>query len=188
MVSVPVLGPAAVGVNVTLIAQLDAGERIAPQLLLWAKSPVATMLETLKGAPPRLLSVTDCAALVELTGWPGNPRLAPETEASGVAMPIPDNAIVCGLLPELSTIVMDPNRLPAAAGVNVTLMVQLAPAATLVGQLLSWAKSPVAEMLDMISAALPAFVSVTPCAALVVPIVCPENVNVLVERLATGTA
>ena len=56
-------------------------------------------------------------------------------------------------------------RLPAAAGANVTLMVQLAPAATLDPQLLVWAKSvalaPKTAMLEMLKAALPELLRVT---------------------------
>jgi hypothetical protein len=67
-------------------------------------------------------------------------------------------------------------RPPFAEGVNVTLSVQLAPAASVVGlsgQVFVCAKSaalaPLSEMLVMVSAAEPLFVSVTVLAALVVP-------------------
>ena len=54
---------------------------------------------------------------------------------------------------------------PLVVGVNVTLMVQLAAAATRVPQLLVWAKSPpfapVTAMLVMDRAALPVLVRVT---------------------------
>ena len=116
-----------------------------------------------------------------LTGWLANPRLAAESEACGIGFPIPETEIVCGLLPALSVIVTEPKRLPDAVGVNVTLMVQLVPAATLVGQLLSCAKSPVGDTLVMTKAALPVLVKVTDCAALVVPMDWPPKVNVLVE-------
>ena len=65
-------------------------------------------------------------------------------------------------------------RVPAALGVNVTLIVQLAPAAKLAPQVLVCAKSvvfPVLNpMLEISSEALVAvFVSVTGCEAVVVP-------------------
>jgi hypothetical protein len=53
--------------------------------------------------------------------------------------------------------------------VNVTSIVQLAPAATVDPQLFDWAKSPFAARLVMLTAALPVFESVTARAALVVP-------------------
>lgn len=54
---------------------------------------------------------------------------------------------------------------PAAAGVKVTVMVQLPPAATLEPQLLVWAKSPgfapATARLEMLNAALPELLSET---------------------------
>jgi hypothetical protein len=44
---------------------------------------------------------------------------------------------------------------------KVTEMVQLAPALTVVPQVLVWEKSPLAVMLEMVSGALPVLVSVT---------------------------
>ena len=55
-----------------------------------------------------------------------------------------------------------------AVGVKVTLMVQLAPAATEAPQVLVWEYGALAVMLVMFSAAVPELVSVTDCAALVV--------------------
>lgn len=64
-------------------------------------------------------------------------------------------------------------RLLLADGVKVTLMVQLAPAATEVPQLLVWAKSPAlvpeTAMLLTLKAALPELVRVTDCVELVAP-------------------
>ena len=64
-------------------------------------------------------------------------------------------------------------RLPFAAGANVTLIVQPAPAATLAPQLFDWVKSlefdPENEMLVMVNAALPVVVRVTDSGVLEVP-------------------
>jgi len=61
-------------------------------------------------------------------------------------------------------------RGPAAVGVNVTLMVQLPPPATLVPQVLVWENSPAfvpeIAMLEMASATTPGLESVTGCGAL----------------------
>ena len=62
-VMVPACVPEAVGVKVTLMEQLAAGAREAPQVLVWAYWELATMLVILIGAPPMLLSVTACAVL-----------------------------------------------------------------------------------------------------------------------------
>ena len=62
-------------------------------------------------------------------------------------------------------------RLPEAAGVKVTLIVQLPLAATELPQVLVWAKSPglVPAMvrLDIVKAAVPVLLRVTVCATLV---------------------
>ena len=50
--------------------------------------------------------------------------------------PVPAKLTVCGLPVALSVIESFPVTLPVAVGLNVTLMVQLAPAARLVPQLL----------------------------------------------------
>src|SRR5579862_964177 len=141
-VRMPERGPDADGVKVTLITQLPAGARTAPQVLVVEKSPVTVILPTLRGAAPELLSVTVWALLVVPIGSTVNPRLATESDACGVGFPLPDREIVCGLLVALSAKTTVPKRLPATVGVNVTLMVQLALGATLEPQLLTSAKSP----------------------------------------------
>ena len=70
----------------------------------------------------------------------------------------------------MSVIVSIPVISPAAEGVNVTVMMQLAPATRLVPQLLvSENAAGVIAMPVMFRAALPVLVRVTVCAALVVP-------------------
>lgn len=90
----------------------------------------------------------------------------------------------------LSRMLTSALREPTAAGVNVTLIVQLAPAATLLPQLFVWAKSPgyvpVRLTLVMLKVAVPVLVSVTVCDALVVPKFCGLNVRLVDERLTAG--
>jgi hypothetical protein len=57
-------------------------------------------------------------------------------ERLGSAVPVPERLAVCGLLVALSVTVNVPLRAPAAVGVKVTSIEQLAPAATLAPQLL----------------------------------------------------
>jgi hypothetical protein len=94
-----------------------------------------------------------------------------ETPAT-VEVPIPVRLTVWGLPVALSVTTMVAARLPLAAGEKVTLMVQLAPAATLDPQLLIWAKSPAllpeTAMLVMLKATLPELVRVTALVVLVV--------------------
>ena len=95
------------------------------------------------------------------------------TEKSGVAVvPVPVSAAVCGLLASLSATVSVAVTTPVAVGVNVTLIVQLAPAANVVPHWLVCAKddAPGPTMLramPLTSTAL-LFFSVIVCAALVV--------------------
>lgn len=126
--------PTAVGVNVTLRAQLAPDATLLPQLFVWEKSaesvPVRPRLVMLRVAVPVFESVTLCGALVVPTFcWP-NVRLEGERLTTGAATPVPVKPTVCGLPLALSLIVSVALREPAAAGVNVTLMAQLAPAAT----------------------------------------------------------
>jgi hypothetical protein len=90
-----------------------------------------------------------------------------------VVCPVPARATLCGLPLALSAIDSVPDREPSAEGVNVTLIVQFAPANILVPQLFDSAKSlafvPATEMLATLSPVPPVLLSVTACAALGLP-------------------
>ena len=92
------------------------------------------------------------------TTWLANVRLVGERLTAGAA-PVPVRLTVCGLPVALSARVRDAVRVPLAAGVNVTLIVQLFPATTLDPQLFVWAKSlvlvPERAMLVTLKVALP---------------------------------
>ncbi len=57
-------------------------------------------------------------------------------------MPVPERLTVCGLPLALSVMLTEAVRVPVAEGVKVTLIVQLAPAATELPHVLVCAKSP----------------------------------------------
>jgi hypothetical protein len=82
-------------------------------------------------------------------------------------------------------------RLPPAAGVNVTEIVQLPPVATLLPQLLVWAKSPgfvpPITMLEIVNGPVPVLLRFTDCALVVVPRLVTANVKLLGDATATGT-
>ena len=64
----PLRVPEAVGVKETVIVQLpDAGMAPAVQFCVSAKSPEIRTEVTVSGAPPELVSVTFCVALVVFT-------------------------------------------------------------------------------------------------------------------------
>src|SRR5437660_8398124 len=96
-------------------------------------------------------------------------------------MPVPVSDTVCGLSAASLVIFTAAARAPGAAGVKLTLIVQLAPGATEpapVGQVLPAAKAksaacaPVMVILVRFSGAPPLLVNVTFCAGLVVPTRC----------------
>jgi hypothetical protein len=73
---------------------------------------------------------------------------------------------LCGLFEALSATVSVPVRCPAAVGVNVTAIVQLAPAATELPHVLVCEKSPDVLRVEIVNADEPLLVSVTICGAL----------------------
>lgn len=73
-------------------------------------------------------------------------------------------------------------------GVKVTLIVQLAPAATEAPQLFVAAKSPLAAMLEISKAALPELVSVTVCTALVEPTGVLANERLVGKTVTAGAS
>jgi hypothetical protein len=112
--------------------------------------------------------------------------LEPGARVTATAVPL--RATVCGDPPALSVTVSVPVREPATVGVKVTAMVQLAPGATLVPQLLFSAKSPEAAIEVSARATCPEFVRVTAWAAVVVPTVCWANVRLVGESVTVGPA
>ena len=86
-------------------------------------------------------------------------------------MPVPERLTDWGLPVASSVKVMTATRAPVTAGLNVTLIVQLAFTATELPQLFDWEKSlaaaPESAMLVMFKTALPVLVSVIAWAALV---------------------
>src|ERR1700678_200882 len=63
MVIDPERVPPVVGVKVTANVQVLAAARLVPQVLVWAKSPLAATDEIVSAELPMFRSRTDCAAL-----------------------------------------------------------------------------------------------------------------------------
>ena len=133
-------------------------------------APPKAMLVMLSGVAPVLVSVTVFAGLVVPTGS------LPKFSLAGVNstnVPEPETVTVCVWPPPLSLTDIDPVAAPAAAGVNVAEMVQVAPAASVageIGQVLVWAKPvPLEVMLVIVRVVLPVLASVTVFAGLVAP-------------------
>jgi hypothetical protein len=81
----PLLTPLTVGVKVTEMAQLALTARLAPQVLVWAKSPEAAMLVNESVAVPVFFNVTVCTALVVPTAWLANVKLVGDRLTAGSA-------------------------------------------------------------------------------------------------------
>ena len=114
----------------------------------------------------------------------------PDAEASVKSEPVPLRAITSGLSKALSVTAMVPVMEPPVEGVKVTLTVQVEPGfrvAGAAGQLLVWAKLLLAAMLVMVRFAPPAFVTVTVCGALVVPMAWLWNERFVEENETKGT-
>jgi hypothetical protein len=139
---VPLATPHRRGVNVTWTVQLAPALRLLPQVLVSLKSPGLTpaipMEKIAIGALPALVSVTVRAVLEVPTGRFPMYRLRGD-HWKKVARPV--SGTVCGLPIAVSVIETEAVRTPCAVGVNVIVMRQLAPDATLVEQLFDWAKS-----------------------------------------------
>lgn len=168
---------ATAGVNVTLIVQLAPAARVfepVGQVFVCAKlaefAPVIVMPLMLSAALPLLVRVMLFAGLVLPTLTLPKLRLVGLSVTAGAVgfCPVPLKAMACGLLAALSAMLTLAVREPVADGVNVTLMVQVPPGASVagpIGQVLVWAKSPgfvpPGAMLLMVSAAVPLLVRVT---------------------------
>src|SRR5437588_127054 len=144
------------------------------------------MLEIVKPASPLFIKVTVCAALVIFTARAANVSDVGVRFATG-AMPVPLK-LTLGCAPVVLLFkISEPVRLPTAAGVKTMLIVQLAPPASDVPQLLVWMKSPVVASDDMESEVFPLLASVTVCPALELPTACEENVIAVRESVATAS-
>jgi hypothetical protein len=86
MATEPVRAPVAVGMKVTLSAQLEPPASEPPQLFVCAKSPLAVMLPKVMAVVPKLVSVTVRGKLVEFTLWA--PKLRVDG-ATATADPVP---------------------------------------------------------------------------------------------------
>jgi len=149
--------PVADGVNVTLKVHVPLGATLPAQLFVWAKSvelvPVKLTFEiTTVPVVLTLVRVNVCGLLVVPTVCAANVRLVGESDT---AVPIPLKVTVCGLLVALSVMVTAAVRVLMVVGLKVTLIEQLAPAASDVPQLLVSEKSfvfvPVMAMLVIVT-------------------------------------
>src|SRR5436309_15854976 len=96
-----------------------------------------------------------------------------------VPMPLPETAIVVGLLTAFEVIVTEPVRDPPVVGLNETLTVHVAFTARLVPQVFVCWKSPLAAIELIVAAVVPPFVIVVVCVALVLPTTVEANARLV---------
>jgi hypothetical protein len=188
MVTAAVWLPAAAGLNTTVMLQFPPAATLVPHALPSAvKSPllppVTAMLAMARAALPLFVSVIFWLALAPPTAVAGNVNeVGLKVAVAVAALSVPVSFTVCGESLASSVIVTTAAWLPAAAGLNTTLMLQFPPAATLVPHALpSTVKSPllapVTTMPAMASAALPLLFSVIFWPALALPTAVDGNVK-----------
>jgi hypothetical protein len=161
------------------------------QLSVSEKSPVTSISLTVKLAFPELVTVTDFVALLFPTSTPLKLRLVGDSVTAG-AVPVPLKATLCGLPAALSVTLTADARFPVLVGVNTTLMVQLALAPSVAPQVFVCVKSrrfsPVTLIPINDSVDVPVLVSVTTCAALLVPTVWLPKAKEVGDSATVGCA
>jgi hypothetical protein len=184
-----VKAPAAAGLNSTDTVQLAPAASEVPHVVAdlmneVALVPVIVSEVSVNAAVPEFFTVTTCAAVVAPTVVEANVNEVGDNVTAGfpVATPVPLSATSCGDPVALSAIESEAAKAPAAAGLNSTDTVQLAPAASEVVHVVADFKNEVALVPVIVSevsvsAAVPEFFTVTTCAAVVTPTVVEANVN-----------
>jgi hypothetical protein len=178
-------------VKVTEIVQFVVGcSATATQSSVSLKAPLAVMLVKVMGAVPTFVATTAIGADVVPTAT--LPKFRLEAESVSVDV-VPVKLIVCGLPGALSVNVIVALRTPFADGVNVAVIVQVAPGAIGAAHVVVIAKSPgftpPSRMLKLVSVESP-FVSVMTSGALVVSRLWagktnPEGFNAIPFRMLT---
>src|SRR5258706_219916 len=142
-------------------------------------APVTEMSPKTSVALPTLVITKRSGALVVPTSCAANAPAVGETCRIGAeaSWPVPASATPCGLPEAVLVIVTAPVRAPAMSGVNVTLNVHVAPAASDAPQVEVNAKSPLTVIEEITIGTEPLLVSVTVCARLVVETVRVGNVS-----------
>jgi hypothetical protein len=177
--------PAPDAVNVTLKLQLAPTATTPEQLELLIANSAALLLliaPIVTPVPPVLVSVNACGAPAAPTVCVPKAKDAGTLSTPGDAtlVPVPDTAIACGLPVPVLVTAIDPLRAPAPDGVNVTLNVQLPPAATLPAQVEPETANSVALLLtteEMVTAVPPVLLSEKTCGGPAAPMVWAAKAN-----------
>jgi|GEM_PF-4097838 len=126
MLKVPVRAPVAVGVKVIVTTQLAPAATGLTQVLVCAKSPVVATAPMFSGILLVLVRVNFSGALVVPTFCVGKVK---DVSERLTAVDVPFKSRVCGLAGSLLRMFRPPSTVPVVVGENVTLTVQVFPAA-----------------------------------------------------------
>ena len=160
---------------------------VVPQVVVSLKSPgfvpVSEIARELSEAVPVFVTVIAWAG--ELLPRIVLAKVSDEVESvtlgAGAAAALPVRATVCGDPVTLSAMLTDAVRVPAAVGLNVTVMAQLAPTARVAAHVVVSLKSaelaPVIEIAIDVIATAPVFLTVMACVALLLPTVVLAKVS-----------
>ncbi len=160
---------------------------VVKELALAPAMDTARLLSAL--VPLFVIVKTGSVELVVPTGVDGNVALAGDRVTVAVALaPVPERLADCEPVPALSVITSVEVRVPAAAGANAIVTTQEEPVARAVvveqvvevpDPLKSPKFPPLMEMLEMLTGAVPVFLTVTVFPALVEPTTVEANVRLV---------
>src|SRR5580658_9408242 len=186
-VTVPAHAPLKGAASIALMVQLAPGARLVGQLLVWAAAPLAAILAMASPAVPVFCNVTACGGLMAPADCAGKLSWLADKNATGAdAVPTPANGTVCGLFWLLVAMVTAPLWSPAAVGLNVTVIVQLVPGASVAPQVLVAENGPLAAMPPIFSTALALLKSVTLWGPPAVPVICGPKLSCCGKKDESG--
>src|SRR5580765_7401573 len=129
------------GVNLAVIWHEAPGANVVLHVVVREKSPFILMLDRVSVEEPEFVIVYVCDDDVPVT-IRGNCCAG----VRKIDVPVPVSCVTCGLLGSLSLTEIVPVRVPLAVALKFTVIMQLAPFASVVGQLFVCEKSPLAVM------------------------------------------
>jgi hypothetical protein len=189
--------------GLTVILCTVCGAALYVELPAWLAVMVQVPVDIPVMTAPLMLQIVGVVLLLKVTASPEDavaPTLVvvPTDRELGVKLmvpmvwetklPVPLRLTLCGL-PEASLeMEIALVRVPVVVGVNVVVMVQLAPDAKLLGQSFVLAKSPSEEIFAIPRAADPVLLRVTSCEAPTVPIFTVFQLRLELLKDTTGTA
>jgi hypothetical protein len=199
IVSDAVRAPAATGLKLTEMVQLAPAATVAPQVVVLMNDVASVPLILIppevifKVVPPVFFSVTNLAALVDPTLVLTNLSVTGVKETTGaVPVAVPARLTACGDPVALSATLSEAVREPADTGTNLTEILQLAPAANVVPQVVvsvnddGSAPTTVIPPVLMSRIAVLVFFNVTTLAALVDPTAVLAKVKLVGVKVTVG--